>query len=227
MPNRKKTSAKSPAQSKKTAASAKPLRPRQIHVKTKVMSVQDKRTKVKKTFTIRSLHLGTHLIIAGSAIAVLLLLGYADRGTFATLVSRASVPKITVTVGLEHDKPLSLNVVFARKDDAGYAKITNGTPNPIHISTPAAWTRTEVTGAPISEVKQDIPMFGFTRWSLPPNAGIRLFVPDVPDAVFFDSPSAGTVAVNLQTVDLKTSLVNNRVVLVQKQALANLWGEEE
>jgi hypothetical protein len=209
---------------KKTAVLRKASRPAK---RTKVSAVQAKRVATKKTFTIRSLHIGTHLAIAGSAIAVLLLLGYVDRNTFATLASHATGQSNTATIGLEHDQPLKLSVIIARKDGAGYASITNNTPNTVHISTPSAWNRVEVTGAPITSVVQEIPVFGFTRWTLPPNAGIRLFMPSVPDAVFFDSPSPVTAAVELQAVDLNTSLVNNRVVLVQKQALANLWTTEE
>lgn len=214
MPRRKKSSVP-------TKASALHKR-----MKRKLTPVQAKREATKKTFTIRSLHLGTHFAIAGSAIAVLLLLGYVDRGTFSTLRSFA-VEQNTATIGLEFDAPLSLSVLVARKEDSGYTSIANKSDKAIHVSTPAAWSRLEVTGAPLSAVTQEIPVFGFTRWTLPARAGIRFMVPSAPGALFFDSPSLSTAVVEVQSIDLTTSQVTSKVVLVQKRALVSLWGNEE
>jgi len=211
---------------KKSAPPAKASAPRQ-RAKKKLTPMQAKREATKKTFTIRSLHLGTHFAIAGSAIAVLLMLGYVDRGTFSTLRSFAALQQNTATIGLEFDAPLSLSVLVARKEDSGYTSITNKSDKAIRVSSPAAWSRLEVTGAPLSAITQEIPVFGFTRWTLPARAGIRFMVPSLPGALFFDSPSASTAAVEVQSIDLTTSQVTSRVVLVQKRALVNLWGNEE
>lgn len=58
----------------------------------------------------RNLHLGMHLIIAGSAVCVMLLLGVIERNTFATRESSAE--EIPVTIGLEHSAPLSMSILF-------------------------------------------------------------------------------------------------------------------
>ena len=173
----------------------------------------------------RSLHLGVQLAIAGSAIAVLLLLAAVERNVFATRGSDAAA--VPVTISLEHESPLSLSLLFAKKETAGYVSIRNGSTEDIHVSVPSSWMRSEVTGAEISDVKSDIPVFGFTRWSLPKGAGMKMLLPESPEAVFIDSTSNAVTAVDLKAIDLTTSQVSNKVVLVQKQSLIRLWTDAE
>jgi hypothetical protein len=175
---------------------------------------------------LRRLHLATQLTIAGSAIAVLLLLGVIDRVTFATLPGKAAEP-LPATIGIEHDQPLRLSLLIARKEQAGYASFIHQSDETIHVSVPSTWTRVEVTGVPIGQVRSDVPVFGFTRWTLPAHAGVKMLLPEAPDSLFFDSTSAATAAIDLQTVDLVNLRANSRVVLLQKQALVSLWGNEE
>ncbi len=226
MPSKKPLSS---TRSKKTVASRKPA----TSAKTSKMTKATFSTKPAPTKTIaiakkpaKSMHLGMHLIIAGSAICVMLLLGVIERNTFATRQSAAE-DIVPVTIGLEHSAPLSMSVLFARKENAGYVSITNQSSETIAINLPSTWTRTEVTGASLSDVKQEIPVFGFSRWTLPGNAGIKLLMPTAPEAVFFDSTSQSTAAVDLKTIDLSTLGVTNKVVLVQKQTLVSLWAQGE
>lgn len=199
-------------------------------VRAKALPARTAKTPSKAKITMtkakgRSLHLGMHLAIAGSAIAVLFFLGVVERNIYATRGTNAeSVP---ATIGLEHSSPLSLSVLVAKKPGAGYVSMTNESNETIHISVPSSWTRTEVTGAPLADVSSDIPVFGFTRWKIPGKTGIKMLLPETPDAVFFDSASEATTAVDLKTIDLETSQVSNRVVLVQKQSLVELWGNDE
>jgi hypothetical protein len=190
-----------------------------------------KKHAVKKPLTAkqRSANFVAQLVIAGSAIAVLLLLGVIDHVTFRTALGGAQ-GGLPVTVGVEHDGPLTLDVLFARKEHAGYASITNASDETIFISTPSSWTRAEVTGAAIADVKQAIPVFGFTRSTLPGHAGIKFMLPDeAPDSVYFDSPAktSTTAAINLQMIDLATLNATSRVVLLKDHALVQLWGASE
>lgn len=172
--------------------------------------------------TFKKFRLGTHMLIAGSAIAVLMLLATIERNTFATRGTNAE-DVIPVSIGLEHTSPLSLSVLVARKEQAGYVSITNQSSETVYISVPSDWSRTEVTGARIQDVTSAIPVFGFTRWTIPGNAGIKMLVPTSPDVILFDSTSSAVTAVDLKAVDLTNSTTNSKVVLVQKQALVNLW----
>lgn len=224
----KKTSAKRTPKKKtlsvrKPAASVK--KPSAVKVM-KTPTVQPSKTITAVKKPARNLHLGMHLIIAGSAICVMLLLGVVERNTFATKQSAAE-DTMPVTIGLEHTAPLSMSILFARKENAGYVSITNQSNETIHINLPSSWTRTEVTGATLKDVPQEIPVFGFSRWTLPGNAGMKLLMPSSPSSVFFDSTSSTTAAIDLKTIDLTTLGVSNRVVLVQKQALVPLWGSAE
>lgn len=173
----------------------------------------------------RGFLIGLQLAIAASAIAVLVLLAAVERNVFSTHPSdAASVP---ATIGLEHDSPLSLSILFARKENAGYVSIKNASTEDIHLSLPSSWTKSEVTGTDIKNVTQDIPVFGFSRYALPAGGGMKLLLPSSPDAIFFDSTSSAVTAVDLKTIDLVTSQSDSRVVLVQKQSLVPLWGSAQ
>jgi hypothetical protein len=169
----------------------------------------------------RNYHLGMQLAIAGSAIVVLLLLAAVENNIFSTKGGDAAA--LPITIGLEHSGPLSLSVLFAKKDTAGYVSLRNNSHDDIHISVPSNWVKSEVTGTDIRNVTQDIPTFGFTRYALPAGAGVKMLMPESPDAVLFDSTSQAVTALDLKTIDLTTSKVMSTVILLQKQTLISLW----
>ncbi len=170
--------------------------------------------------------IGMHLLISGSAIAVLILLGMVDRVTFSTLLSRAANDTPT-TIGLEFVEPLRLSVLVARKSSTGYASIRNDSTRLIRVSVPLDWQRTEVSGATLSEIVSDEPVFGFVRFSLPAGSEIRFLTPNVPGALFFDTTSKSTAAISIRTIDLIEQSVSDQAVLLQKNVLAKLWESEE
>lgn len=172
------------------------------------------------------LNLGMHLLISGSAIAVLLLLGMVDRATFSTLLSRAA-SETPSTIGLEFTESLRLSVLIARKSQTGYASIKNDSTQSIRVSVPMDWKRTEVSGATLAEVVSDEPVFGFVRWTLPADSEIRFLMPKVPTTLFFDTTSKSTAAINIKTIDLGDSSVSDLTVLLKDKVLARLWESEE
>lgn len=171
--------------------------------------------------------LGIQLVIAGSAITVLLFLGVIQQSIFAT--NRSSAAEITpVTIGIEHQTPIKLSVVFARKDTAGYVALQNNSDETIHLSLPSSWHRTEVMGASIADITSEIPVFGFVRWKIPAHSGMRMLLPSAPSRVFFDSRSEAIASIEMQMIDLKTLSSTKRVTLIQKEgATVNLWNDEE
>ncbi len=181
---------------------------------------------MKPVATRKELHLGMHLIIASSAIAVLMLLGIVDRVTFSTLLSNAANP-LPVTIGIEHNGSAVLAVVIARKTNAGYASIINDSGEGVHVSVPSEWKRIEVTGTALTNVTEDVVLLGFTRYALPAGAGIKMLLPLAPSGLFFESPSASTAAINLQTIDLTDESVTQRTVLVKDKTLVRLWESDE
>ena len=173
----------------------------------------------------RNYHLGIQLAIAGSAVIVLVLLSALERNTFATKPGDAAAPP--VTIGLEHEAPLSLTVLFAKKEKSGYVSLTNLSSEGIFINVPSGWKRSEVTGTDITNVVQSVPVFGFTRYSLPAGAGMKMLLPESPTSVFFDSTSEAITTLDLKTIDLTTSDMNRRILLLQKQLLVPLWTKAE
>lgn len=188
-------------------------------------AVAVKQPVVAVTKPARNFHLGIQMAIAGSAIVVLLLLAAVENNIFATRGSDAA--PVPVTIGLEHDSPLSLSVLFAKKEAAGYVSLTNGSNEAIHVSVPSNWVRSEVTGAELRDVTQDIPVFGFTRYALPAGAGMKMLLSEAPEAVFFDSTSDAVTALDLKAIDLTSSKVSSKVILIQKQSLIPLWTDVE
>ena len=187
---------------------------------------QKKKSVPRVSIAEKGVHLGMHLLIASSAVAVLLLLGIIDRGHFSTILSRAQ-ESLPVTITLEHTRPLKMSMIVARKPSAGYIEVSNDSDTAMHISLPAPWKRTEVTGVAMDEVTKDFPKLNSARWLLPPHAGMKMLLPSAPDAILFENDASTTAAVNLQTVDLATLETTKRVVLLQTQALVTLWTTEE
>ncbi len=218
MPTKKKTSAKKKL-TKNVAKSSSSIAKRNRGQIKKIVQ----KTEPKK---IRAL-LGIQMIIAGSAVAVLVFLGVIQQSTFATGRSSAS-EVIPVTIGIEHSTPVKIGVVFARKEKAGYVALQNNSDEVIYLSLPSTWHRTEVMGATLADVTSEIPVFGFVRWKLPAHSGMRMLLPSAPASVFFDSQSETIASIEMQMIDLTTLSSTKRVALIQKEgALVQLWGEEE
>ncbi len=171
-------------------------------------------------------NIGMHVLIAGSAIAVLILLGFVDRVTFSTLLSSAASDTAT-TIGLEFNEPLQLSVLIARKSQTGYASIKNDSTRLIRVSVPLDWKRTEVSGAALSDILSDEPVFGFVRWTMPAGSEIRFLTSEVPSSLLFQSTSTSTAAITIKTIDLGDYSVIDNTVLLKDKVLARLWESEE
>ena len=223
MPRTKKKKGKSDV---RVFSMPKPTKRAQAIITKKSSSEAKKTVSHPMKQTKREWHIGMQLLIAGSAVAVLMILGIVDRVTFSTLGSLAEQP-MPATIGIEHQNPVRLSIIIARKNDSGHVSIVNQSDELIHISVPSGWYRQEVSGAPLTSVVQDIPVLGFTRWTMPGHAGIKMFVPNAPAAFFFDSSSESSAEVDLQTIDLNDSSTTSRVLLLKDKALARLWGNDE
>lgn len=185
-------------------------------------------------FSLKPLHLGMHAVIAVSAIGALFILGAVDQERFSTRISDAmgltetnDIVRNTATIGLEYKSPLTLDVLIARKTEAGYVSLSNTSSEDIVISVPSDWKRLEVTGTSLDHVVAGVPTFGFTSWTLPADAGVKFSSSSAPEAIFFSTVSTATAAITLRTVDLngELSTADTKVVLVKSQALAPLWIE--
>lgn len=218
MTTKKKTSAKKKVTKKVTKAVSPATKRNRGQIKKAVQKTEKKKI---------SNLLGIQMIIAGSAVAVLLFLGVIQQSIFST--GRSSAAEVTpVTIGIEHVTPVKIGVVFARKDKAGYVALQNNSDETIYLSLPSVWHRTEVMGVTLADVTSEIPVFGFVRWKMPAHSGMRMLLPSAPSSVFFDSRSEAIASIEMQMIDLSTLSSTKRVALIQKEgALVQLWGEEE
>ena len=144
-------------------------------------------------------------------------------------VSTASAPTLlgslrgeVVDIGIEHDKPLSLSLEVGILDEKASVEFFSESAETILISVPSTWVRREVKNAPIHTVTSEAPSLGFTRWKLPPRAGISFRVPHAPDSIVLHNPSEVQMKLDLVKVNLRTEEVERDILLIQGDTV-KLW----
>ncbi len=141
-------------------------------------------------------------------------------------VSPPSLPgfgaKTSADIGIEHALPLSLRMEVGVKANAGYVEFLAETDETIFLSVPSTWVRREVWNVPIYEVTSEAPSLGFTRWHLPPHAGISFHMPDAPASVILHNPSDVQMKLDLTYVDVNSETVKKETVLIQERTV-KLW----
>jgi|GEM_PF-5726511 len=183
----------------------------------------------KVGFSLRSLNLGMHLVIAGSAVGTMMILGAINHDLFSTRSSDAQgirqIIKNTATIGLEYTRPSQFSMLVGRKLHAGYITFSNDSTEAITINVPSDWKLLEVSGTSLSAVITGVPTFGFTSRLIPARANLKFESSNVPDAIFFTTPSEATAAITIKTVDLsgETSTADSKVVLLKSKNLFPLW----
>ncbi len=163
--------------------------------------------------------LGTHRAAAGIGLFALVVLATAT-GSGASLLGnlRGNV----VDIGIEHDKPLSLSMEIGVLDDMASVEFFSESGETILISVPSTWVRREVKNAPIHTVTSEAPSLGFTRWKLPPRAGISFRVPNAPDSVVLHNPTGVQMKLDLVQVNVETEEVERDILLIQGDTV-KLW----
>ncbi len=130
--------------------------------------------------------------------------------------------KSIVDIGVEHETPLSLRMEVGISNGSGVVEFFTETDETILISVPSTWVRREVWNAPIDTVTAEIPSLGFTRWTMPPRAGISFNVLDAPDSVILHNPTGVQMRLEITYVDVNKEEVENEVVLIQGDTV-KLW----
>jgi hypothetical protein len=127
-----------------------------------------------------------------------------------------------VDIGIEHDRPLSISLEVGILNDMAVAEFFSESGETILISVPSTWVRREVKNAPIHMVTSEPPSLGFTRWSLPPRAGISFKTAQAPDSLILHNPSGVQMKLDLVQVDLETEEVDRDILLIQGDTV-KLW----
>lgn len=164
-----------------------------------------------------------HAIVAGSAALVLVVLGTVQSGLFSTSQSHATQAP-AAAIAITHEGKASIDLLLARKGDAGYLSLENRSPVSVDIGLPADWQRTEVRGTDLESVHSSIPSFGFRTWTLPAGAGMKMLVPEAPRALLLENRSDDVAIVTLQGIDLVSETRTSATVLLQHQpSLVQIW----
>jgi len=156
---------------------------------------------------------------AGIGFIAVLVLGMAS---VAPPVLRGQLNRTVVDIGVEHEKPFALTLEVGVLHESAVAEFYSEASESILISVPSTWVRREVKNAPIHEVTSETPALGFTRWTLPPRAGISFRVPEAPDSLILHNPTGIQMMLNVTQVDLPTETVQEDVILIQGNTV-KLW----
>ena len=167
----------------------------------------------------QSSHFHKHGTAAGIGLSALIVLGMSSVGP-ASLTG--NVIGDVADIGIEHNEPLSLFLEIGVLDDMAAIEFFSESSETILISVPSAWVRREVKNAPIHTVTSEPPSLGFTRWTLPPRAGISFKTADAPDSIVLHNPSKVQMKLQFAHVDLATETVEKDVLLIQGDTV-RLW----
>ena len=125
-----------------------------------------------------------------------------------------------VTVAIEHDRALTLTVTQSTGKENGIVEFaTEG--SAARISTPVAWERREVRGAPMEEVTSDPPAMGYTRWNVPAGATVSFWVEGSPPLTIRHASDSPLLIVS-KRVNIATGSVDEHSILLQ-DGTARLW----
>ena len=151
------------------------------------------------------------------ALAVLAMTTVAPPVILGSLTDRT-----VVDIGIEHSEPLSIGMEVGVRSGSAVVEFFSESPETILISVPSTWVRREVRNASISDVTAEPPSLGYTRWTLPPRAGISFRAPEAPDTVVLHNPTEVQMKLSLVRVDLETEEVERDVLLIQEDTMT-LW----
>lgn len=126
----------------------------------------------------------------------------------------ASIIEPVTDIGIEHEKPLSLQFDIGVLQSASVIEILSESDETVRISLPASWDLREVRNVPIAKVTSDEPSFGFIRWELPARAGVSFRSPTNPGRLLLHNPSGVQLKAVARRADLETGLVESDAVLV-------------
>lgn len=165
------------------------------------------------------MHIRKHTIPASLGLIALVALGLASLSMPS--LSAMLKPNI-IDIAVEHESPLSLSIEVGVRDAAGVIEFVTDTKETIQLSVPVAWKRREVRNVPIESVTSEAPSLGFTRWTLPPHAGISFSMTHAPESLVLHNPSGVQTKIDLTYVDVVTEEVHHEIVLL-KDAMKKLW----
>jgi len=161
-----------------------------------------------------------HTILALGALA--LILGIAVQTVEQSPRLRAALSQGAADIGVEHAEPLSMRLEYVMRNNAALVRIAHSGSGIVSISVPADWQRSEVSGAPLADFRNDDPSFGFVRWHFPPRTSMTFSVRQAPDHIVVHNPSRAALKLISAKVDLQDGSVQRDIFLIQDTAV-EIW----
>ncbi len=165
--------------------------------------------------------LGTHV---GAAFLALLTAGaFLSVGGVASLLEPARDPVGTAPLTLAYTQPLSLTVAVGRRGNGGVIDIAqaNGTET-AHITLPAEWERTEVSGVPLEQAGSTPLSMHWTSWELPPGSRLRFVATTLAAHADLALPSGVPISLTLIRANLDSGESAQETRLYQGSSVT-LW----
>ncbi len=139
----------------------------------------------------------------------------------ALLITPESIETTVLT--LAYTKPLALSVSVGTRAGGGIVDIAqDGGNETIHVTVPADWQRTEVSGATLEDASATPLSIHWTSWRLPAATRLRFAVPTLPPHAALSLPSALPISLTVTKIDLIAGTTSQSSVLV-KDSEAPLW----
>src|SRR3989338_6097399 len=118
------------------------------------------------------------------------------------VVGRTQNDRYGMHIGVEHARPLALDVTIATLARGQVVSIGNSGGETVAVSLPEEWTRGEVQGSPLAAILSDPPSLGYVRWRLPPKTDVSFRARRAGTAFTFHNPSGIPLTVRVTTIDL-------------------------
>lgn len=150
-------------------------------------------------------------IAAGIACAAILLVGRQQ------IESRLRLPDgVSTEIAIEHASRSAPELSIGNLRSTARIAILNTDEDMMAVSVPESWTRVEVTGALLKDVRNDAPAFGFVRWTLPRGATVIFESKDRIDHLEVYNPSGVPMQLRLRRTDILSGKAEEDTMLIQE-----------
>jgi hypothetical protein len=165
--------------------------------------------------------LGTH--VGAAFIALLTAGGLLSAGSLASLLAPPAPAGGTAPLTLAYTQPLTLTVAVGRRGGGGIVDVAqDGGTETAHVTLPAEWERTEVSGVPLEEAGSTPLSLHWTSWELPPGSRLRFMAKALAAHADLALPSGVPISLTVVRADLDAGTSDQETKLLQGSSVA-LW----
>ncbi len=145
-----------------------------------------------------------------------LLFGLILLCALGAVLSRKPLPpqKTVLDLAVQHTGALILDIDMTTKTGSSLISLTAKAKEPILISVPDTWQKTQVRNTTLAEVAEKERSLGFVQWHIPANATVTFKALNPPDQFHILNPNQQPMQVQYKRVNLSTGEVIDTSVLL-------------